>query len=791
VTASPSRRARLAARPFRPLAAAFAMLLAVSALAVAQPPAPVRAAPTDVVAVRLTIDAVDAINCFDETLGFGCGDADFYPVVHVNNGAEQVGSEVSDNNHPRPTDWQFDSGAIPYSAGAVVPITIDIYDADGGLRFDDDHADISPTDGTRQLAIGVTIGDVPCLVDLPTGAPDGTCGIDAHAWGFEGDEGADITFRVDVLNLSPDADGDGLADAWETSGVTFNGQFIDLPAMGADPAKPDLFIHLDWMQDATHDQRLGSTAIGKVVKAFAQSGYVSPTGSVGINLWVDQGPTSTRDFTTAATWGTLSRAQALPWQQNLGTGGGDFPYDWSQFQALKASSFIPTGRSPIFHYAIAAFFQEAPGLDDKGDPKPQNTSSGISRNPDGAGFADGASDFLITLGGFNGSVGTVQQQAGTLMHEFGHNLGLFHGGDENRNFKPNYPSIMNYFFQLGGLAVTNAGVLTQGVVDYSHGTLPAANEGSLDESTGLGSAAARFGTATRCPIAASSPQDYSSQWTNNANGAFAWNCDGDTTDGTISWDANGSGGIDGSLADHDDWSALKFRGGAIGDVGDGDLDLPKTSPGEPQVTIDTVPPTTSASLAGTLGQNGWYVSSVTVTLTAVDTGGSGVAYTEYRLGGGPWTPYAAPFAVTTESASNVVEFRSADNVGNLEQVRSVTIRIDDTPPTVACSVSPDRLWPPNHKLIPVTSSVVVTDTGSGAAGFTLLSAVSSQPDDGTGDGDTRGDISAWTIGAADTAGSLRAERSGGTVRVYTLTYQGSDVAGNTASCPAAVRVARD
>jgi len=138
-----------------------------------------------------------------------------------------------------------------------------------------------------------------------------------------------------------------------------------------------------------------------------------------------------------------------------------------------------------------------------------------------------------------------------------------------------------------------------------------------------------------------------------------------------------------------------------------------------------------------------------------------------------------------------VEFRSADNVGNLEEVRSVTIPIDMTAPVVTCSVSPDRLWPPNHALVPVATAVGVADGGSGAAGFTLLAATSSQPDDGTGDGDTAGDIAGWTVGTADTAGSLRTERSGTTARVYTLRYQGSDVAGNTATCSTSVRVSRD
>ena len=54
-------------------------------------------------------------------------------------------------------------------------------------------------------------------------------------------------------------------------------------------------------------------------------------------------------------------------------------------------------------------------------------------------------------------------QAGTFMHELGHNLGLRHGGTDESNYKPNYLSVMNYAFQFYGLIKNNS----QGNFDYS------------------------------------------------------------------------------------------------------------------------------------------------------------------------------------------------------------------------------------------------------------------------------------------------------------------------------------
>jgi len=67
----------------------------------------------------------------------------------------------------------------------------------------------------------------------------------------------------------------------------------------------------------------------------------------------------------------------------------------------------------------------------------------------------------------------------------------------------------------------------------------------------------------------------------------------------------------------------------------------------------------------------------------------------------------------------------------------------------------------------------------------MISATSSEPDNGLGDCDTANDI---VINASGTI-SLRAERSGtGPGRVYSITYQATDIAGNSTTASATVTV---
>jgi hypothetical protein len=100
---------------------------------------------------------------------------------------------------------------------------------------------------------------------------------------------------------------------------------------------------------------------------------------------------------------------------------------------------------------------------------------------------------------------------------------------------------------------------------------------------------------------------------------------------------------------------------------------------------DTTPPTTSATPSGTLGQNSWYVSNVSVTLSASDnTGGSGVNVTYYEVDGGAQQTYAAPFTVSSDGI-HTVTFWSTDKAGNTEvntaAANTITFKIDATAPS--------------------------------------------------------------------------------------------------------------
>lgn len=104
------------------------------------------------------------------------------------------------------------------------------------------------------------------------------------------------------------------------------------------------------------------------------------------------------------------------------------------------------------------------------------------------------------------------------------------------------------------------------------------------------------------------------------------------------------------------------------------------------------------------------------------------------------------------------------------------------PPTITTlSTNPNVLWPPNHKMVPVAVSVQ-SNGGCGTTTCKITSVTSNEPVDADGDWIITGNLTLY----------LRAERQGnGSGRVYTITVQCTDTAGNVTSKATTVNVVHD
>ncbi len=165
--------------------------------------------------------------------------------------------------------------------------------------------------------------------------------------------------------------------------------------------------------------------------------------------------------------------------------------------------------------------------------------------------------------------------------------------------------------------------------------------------------------------------------------------------------------------------------------------------------IDAIAPTTTSEVTGSLGNNGWYISAVTVTLRAADNpGGSGVRTTEYSLDGAAWAPYAAPLVLIQEGR-HTLQYRSSDNRDNVEAAQTLTLQIDRTPPVL-------NVRTPQQDATLLAGSALDFDAADAVSGLANITATLT---DGA-------NTALVASGYQPEAGS------------YTLTIEASDVAGN-------------
>ncbi len=155
--------------------------------------------------------------------------------------------------------------------------------------------------------------------------------------------------------------------------------------------------------------------------------------------------------------------------------------------------------------------------------------------------------------------------------------------------------------------------------------------------------------------------------------------------------------------------------------------------------------------------------------------------------GGSVADHAFPLGTTR------VVFTARDASGNQTTAETSVTVVDDVAPSfIRLSPSPDVLWPPRHRFVPVTVDINVADDCDATPSVVLVGATSSEPADDRSDGRTSPDIAEAESGTDDRLLLLRSERAGtGRGREYRLAYRVTDGSGNATEGAAVVRAPHD
>jgi hypothetical protein len=135
-------------------------------------------------------------------------------------------------------------------------------------------------------------------------------------------------------------------------------------------------------------------------------------------------------------------------------------------------------------------------------------------------------------------------------------------------------------------------------------------------------------------------------------------------------------------------------------------------------------------------------------------GGEGITITQAA---GLTSGSLFPVGTTTNT------FLLTNSSGNSATCSFDVVVFDTEPPVIDnITADPESLWPPNHKMVPVTVDYSISDNCSGTTNSQLW-VMSNEPENGSGDGNT---VTDWKV-LDEHHVLLRAERSGtGTGREY-------------------------
>ncbi|WP_405891542.1 DUF11 domain-containing protein [Streptomyces sp. NBC_00133] len=467
----------------------FAVLLLVLAGVATTGTTPAQAATQD---ITISLYRVVELSC-DEGAGEACGN-DYYPKFEIDHQGLFDGRDTYCCGHGSDFRTNWVRTATVDTSHNPVDIQMQLWDQD----------DLSQDDPIRWTNSGSA--DLNLRFDLNTctftgGGLTSQQGADVPTLAGEsegsGEDSARGYFTITTpfcvgLADSVDSDGDGIMNTWEVpgKGLDFDKDGTpDLPlgdaAYGAVPYRKDLFVEADYM--AADKPQPG--ALTDVVNAFAKAPvdeYPDPADATktkyrGINLHTVEGESvpnvAPLRFESDGP-GTQDDFNDLKSGNPVGPCTGFFgtPADRSSPNCAN----ILLAKRQVYRYMIFGnSYVEAPG------------SSGDSEW-DLTGPPRGGNDFIVTLGSwaatsFTSLGGKKNAEAATFMHEFGHTLGLGHGGDDFTNCKPNYLSVMNYTLQFADNDPSRPLDYSSTTKQTALGTTPGTvlNETGLNENSGL------------------------------------------------------------------------------------------------------------------------------------------------------------------------------------------------------------------------------------------------------------------------------------------------------------------
>ena len=286
--------------------------------------------------------------------------------------------------------------------------------------------------------------------DGPKGAqaPDGDASSQGAGWWRGWKSGETMTASISV-ELTPqlrtqDIDEDGIPDEWERGSFTpEGGQRLDLAKWGARPDQKDVFLQLNWMEPELNSNACNVS--GRFLKniektmnwvecAEANKNAYRPSKQILDELVREFDENGVKLHIDAGNWYS-NFVSAEPGQLK----GGPIKFEKHPFNGKSGrevldgySTRLLKDREAVFHVGVIGD-EMAPG----------NDASGLGSMPGGS--------FYVA---WYEQMNRDEQVRNTILHEFGHNLGLGHSGAINQpkraegyNWVPGYVSTMNYLYQ--------------------------------------------------------------------------------------------------------------------------------------------------------------------------------------------------------------------------------------------------------------------------------------------------------------------------------------------------------